>query len=112
MHKIDWIRIRNFRSCENVLLNFESYAPLVGYNNAGKSNILKAVKWFLRPTGLQDKDFTNIEEKILVTAKISGISQELLDSIDDNHSESIRPFINEESLYIRMEQRSPVEPKD
>jgi putative ATP-dependent endonuclease of OLD family len=107
MHKIDWIRIRNFRSCEDVLLNFESYAPLVGYNNAGKSNILKAVKWFLRPTGLQDKDFTNIEGKILVTAKISGISQELLDSIDDNHSESIRPFINEESLYIRMEQRSP-----
>lgn len=107
MHKIDWIRIRNFRSCEDVFLNFESYAPLVGYNNAGKSNILKAVKWFLRPTGLQDKDFTNIEEKILVTAKISGISQELLDSIDDNHSESISPFINEESLYIRMEQKSP-----
>ncbi|WP_024610000.1 AAA family ATPase [Pseudoalteromonas sp. TB64] len=107
MHKIDWIRIRNFRSCEDVFLNFESYAPLVGYNNAGKSNILKAVKWFLRPTGLQEKDFTNTEEKILVTAKISGISKELLDLMDTNHSESITPFINEESLYIRMEQRSP-----
>jgi putative ATP-dependent endonuclease of OLD family len=107
MHKIDWIRIRNFRSCDDVLLKFESYAPLVGYNNAGKSNILKAVKWFLRPTGLNDKDFTNTEEKVLVTAKVSGISQELLDSIDVNHRESISPFINAESLYIKMEQRSP-----
>lgn len=107
MHKIDWIRIRNFRSCDDVLLKFESYAPLVGYNNAGKSNILKAVKWFLRPTGLQDKDFTNTEEKVLVTAKVSGISQELLDSIDENHRESISPFINDESLYIKMEQRAP-----
>lgn len=107
MHKIDWIRIRNFRSCEDVFLNLETYAPLVGYNNAGKSNILKAVKWFLRPTGLQEKDFTNTEEKISVTAKISGISNEILNLMDDNHSESIIPFINDESLYIRMEQRSP-----
>lgn len=102
MHKIDWIRIRNFRSCDDVLLKFESYTPLVGYNNAGKSNILKAVKWFLRPTGLQDKDFTNAEEKVLVTAKVSGISQELLDSLDENHRESINPFINDESLYIKI----------
>lgn len=107
MHKIDWIRIRNFRSCEDVFLNLETYAPLVGYNNAGKSNILKAVKWFLRPTGLQEKDFTNTEEKISVTAKISGISNEILNLMDNNHSESIVPFINDESLYIRMEQRSP-----
>lgn len=107
MHKIDWIRIRNFRSCEDVFLNLETYAPLVGYNNAGKSNILKAVKWFLRPTGLQEKDFTKTEERILVTAKISGINNEILNLMDNNHSESIVPFINEESLYIRMEQRSP-----
>lgn len=107
MHKVDWIRIRNFRSCDDVFLNFESYAPLVGYNNAGKSNILKAIKWFLRPTGLAEKDFTNTAEQVLVTAKISGISQELLDSIDENHRASINPFINNEAFYIRMEQRSP-----
>jgi len=107
MHKIDWLRIRNFRSCEDVLLNLESYSPLVGYNNAGKSNILKAIKWFLRPSGLQDKDFTCVESKVLVTAKISGITPELLAVLNENHRESIRPFISNDALLIRMEQRAP-----
>lgn len=106
MHKIDWIRIRNFRSCSDVIVNLESYSPLVGYNNAGKSNILKAIKWFLRPTGLQEKDFNCIDEKVSVTAKISGISLELLHSLDDNHRTSIEPFISEESFFVKMEQTS------
>lgn len=107
MHKIDWIRIRNFRSCSDISLNLESYAPLVGYNNAGKSNILKAIKWFLRPTGLQDKDFNNTENKVIVSAKISGISNDLLNSLDAKHKASIEPFITDESFFVRMEQETP-----
>ncbi|NGN96986.1 ATP-dependent endonuclease [Grimontia sp. S25] len=107
MHKIDWIRIRNFRSCSDITLNLEPYSPLVGYNNAGKSNILKAIKWFLRPSGLQEKDFNNTEEKVLVSAKISGISSDLLNSLDDNHKASIEPYITDESFFVKMEQRAP-----
>jgi hypothetical protein len=107
VHKIDWIRIRNFRSCSDVRLNLEAYSPLVGYNNAGKSNILKAIQWFLRPTGLQDKDFNDSEEKVIISAKISGISNDLLNSLDGNHKSSIEPFISNESFFVRMEQSEP-----
>ncbi|MCD9537294.1 ATP-dependent nuclease [Photobacterium carnosum] len=107
MHKIDWVRIRNFRSCSDVSLNLEKYSPLVGYNNAGKSNILKAIKWFLRPTGLAEKDFNDKEEKVIITAKISGITDELLNAIDDKHKVNITPYINNESMFVRLEQKSP-----
>lgn len=107
MHKIDWIRTRNFRSCADVSLNLEKYSPLVGYNNAGKSNLLKAIKWFLRPTGLADKDFNDVANEVIVTAKISGISDELLNAIDENHKASISPYIEEESMFVRLVQKSP-----
>lgn len=107
MHKIDWIRVRNFRSCADVSLNLEKYSPLVGYNNAGKSNILKAIKWFLRPTGLSDKDFNDATNEVIVTTKISGISDELLNSIDEKHKASISPYIKEESMFVRLIQKSP-----
>ncbi|NOI54726.1 AAA family ATPase [Vibrio crassostreae] len=107
MHKIDWIRVRNFRSCADVSLNLEKYSPLVGYNNAGKSNLLKAIKWFLRPTGLNEKDFNDVANEVIVTAKVSGISNELLDAIDENHKASISPYIDEESMFVRLVQRSP-----
>ncbi|MDC7242393.1 MAG: AAA family ATPase [Sphaerochaetaceae bacterium] len=107
MHKIDWIRIKNFRSCSDVKVSLEAFSPIVGYNNAGKSNILKAIKWLLRPTGLQEIDFNDKNEKITVTAKISGISIDLLDNIGETHKTNIEPFIIEECLYVRVEQRSP-----
>ncbi|PAR99227.1 ATP-dependent nuclease, partial [Vibrio cholerae] len=107
MHKIDWIRVKNFRSCADVSLHLEKYSPLVGYNNAGKSNLLKAIKWFLRPTGLSEKDFNDVASEVVVTAKISGISNELLDSIDENHKASISPYIESESMFVRLVQQSP-----
>lgn len=47
MQLIQAIKIRGFRSCRNVALNnISDYTVLVGANNAGKSNILKALNMF------------------------------------------------------------------
>lgn len=107
MHKIDWVRIRNFRSCLDTKVLLENYSPLVGPNNAGKSNILKALKWCLRPSGLLDKDFTDPTLKVSVTAKINGVTQQLLDSLEENHRASISPYVRGDAFYIRMEQSTP-----
>ena len=43
MHKITEVAIRNFKSCRETVLKLESFTALVGYNNAGKSNLLKCI---------------------------------------------------------------------
>ena len=44
--KIKSINIHNFRSVENAVFEIDDYALLVGANNAGKSNILTALRIF------------------------------------------------------------------
>ncbi|WP_082970717.1 AAA family ATPase [Morganella psychrotolerans] len=39
--------INNYLSCKNTSFELSPFTPLVGYNNAGKSNILSAIKWLL-----------------------------------------------------------------
>lgn len=107
MHQLDWVRISNFRSCLDTKVFLEKYSPLVGPNNAGKSNILKAIKWCLRPSGLSDKDFADPTLKVTVTAKISGVTSQLLDSLEENHRASISPYVRNNAFYIRMEQSAP-----
>jgi len=52
------IRIENFRSIEDLTVNFENFTALVGANNCGKSTILKAIEIFFEPAPkLSDADF-------------------------------------------------------
>lgn len=52
MHTLAHISISNFRSCKNVALPLGDFTPVVGYNNAGKSNILTAIEWLIDPSAL------------------------------------------------------------
>lgn len=92
-HKIDSIHIKNFRSCKDLRLNLTNFVPLVGYNNAGKSNILSALEWFLKPKILGASDFYNSEEPVEVAGLISGITDEIFELLDDAHRAKILPFV-------------------
>ena len=48
---------------------------MVGYNNAGKTNILESIKWVLKKSTLKLNDFNNPETPVIVTAKIDGITE-------------------------------------
>lgn len=52
MHHLTGIKIRNFRSCATVDLALGDCTPIVGYNNAGKSNIMAAIEWLVAPRAL------------------------------------------------------------
>lgn len=47
MHRLNHARIHNFRSCWDAHLTLGSCTPIVGYNNAGKSNLLDALEWLV-----------------------------------------------------------------
>ena len=103
MHRLSHIVIKNFRACRKVSLPLESYTPLVGQNNTGKSTILQAIDWVLKPTALATKDFFDSGQPVEVVACVEGISDEVLDRIPESrHRKSIAPYCREGRLWIRV----------
>lgn len=107
MHFISSISIKNYKSIIDEDFLLSAYTPLVGYNNAGKSNVLEAIKWLVSKSSLPLGCFNNVDQEIEVTGDIEGINDEILDQIPDNHRNSINPYINDQKLRIRRRQSEP-----
>jgi putative ATP-dependent endonuclease of OLD family len=106
-HIISKIHIQNFKSIINHEFELAKFTPLVGYNNAGKSNILDAIKWVLRKTSLGASSFNDITQPVEMTATIEGITEQILDNIDAAHRARIEPFLDNETLSIKRIQDTP-----
>lgn len=109
-HLIEKIEIRNFKSCNHTTLLLSDYTPLVGYNNAGKSNCLTAINWLLKKKTLDVDFFNDPTQPIIVEADIVGISADLLNQMTTAHQNSITPFLygpNNNKLRIKREQALP-----
>lgn len=106
-HKISNVEIKNYKSSINSELKLSSFTPLVGYNNAGKSNCLSAIQWLLKKSSLPEKDFFDASQSVEVIATIEGVSQSLLDLMPDRQRSSIETYIQNETLKIRRVQESP-----
>jgi putative ATP-dependent endonuclease of the OLD family len=106
-HIISNIQIENFKSIRDQEFEFESFTPLVGYNNAGKSNILQAIKWVLRKSSLGANYFYDTSIPITITAIIEGITEEILENIDQGHRARIEPFLNDGKIVIKRTQEIP-----
>jgi putative ATP-dependent endonuclease of OLD family len=107
MHLLEQITIKNFRSIKEESFTLGTYTALIGYNNAGKTNILSACNWLLLSSSLGENDFLDPRQPVEITGIISGISEELLTKIAANHKESIKPFVKNEKIEIRRIQNKP-----
>lgn len=110
MHKISHLWIENFKSIYNANFIFTDYTPLVGYNNAGKTNILNALEWMIKKSSLSASDFYDREHAVTVIAEISGIDADVLDNIGGNHRQKIEPLVSDGKLMIRRTQLEPGAP--
>lgn len=106
-HLLSKIAIKNFKSIQDETFEMSAFTPLVGYNNAGKSNILESIKWLLRRTSLPDSSFFDITKPIEVEGIISGITIEILNQLPENQRTAIQPFIVNTTLSIKRVQSSP-----
>ncbi|MBS3993639.1 MAG: AAA family ATPase [Bacteroidetes bacterium] len=106
-HILSEITIRNFKSIRNETFELSAFTPLVGYNNAGKSNMLEAIKWLLRKTALTDTSFHNTALPVEMEGVISGITQAILDQLPENQRTSIQPFLIGDTLSIKRVQPQP-----
>lgn len=106
-HKLTYLKIENFKSIKSIELDLENYSPLVGYNNAGKSNILEAIQWVLRKTKLKSSDFNDTVSAVIMTATIDGISEGILNNINSTHRTRIGPYLENDKLKVRRQQLVP-----
>lgn len=106
-HKISQVIVRNYKSIVNAGFLLSSFTPLVGYNNAGKSNCLSAIQWLLRKSSLPESSFYNCAAPVEVEATVEGISDGLLDRMPRTQKTAIERYLHHGKLKVRRLQEEP-----
>ncbi|HTR40143.1 MAG TPA: AAA family ATPase [Pseudomonadales bacterium] len=108
MHRISYAWIENFRACKAVGIQLDDFTPLVGQNNVGKSAILDAIKWLLKPEALSTADFNDVKKPLVATACIEGITAKILEQVpEQKHRTAIEPYCPKGVLWIRATATGP-----
>lgn len=107
MHLISEVSIENYCSIRSGRFPLTAYTPLVGYNNAGKTNVLRALSWLMKKYSLAASDFFDAESPVVVEAVLSGITDGVLATIEEKHRAKIQEFVSGEKLKIRRVQAKP-----
>lgn len=107
MHHISELKIQGFKSISHATFPLSHYTPLVGYNNAGKTNILKALAWIIKKSSLPVEDFYRANQPVSVEAEISGVTEEVLEAVGRAHRGRIEPMVVEGKIRIRRVQERP-----
>jgi putative ATP-dependent endonuclease of OLD family len=102
--RLSEVVINNFCSCEAVAVRLGSYNPIVGYNNSGKSNILRAINWLLRKSVLSNHMFFDANSAVTVEGVIENVNLQLLPL---NQRHAVDTYLNNGSLKFRRRQPSP-----
>lgn len=101
---LEEITINNFCSCKQLTVKLTDFNPIIGYNNSGKSNILRAISWLLKKSVLSEHLFFDSQSPVTVEGKISSVNINLL---PPNQQSQINRFISNGSLTFRRRQDEP-----
>lgn len=107
MHKIKQLHIKNYKSCQETTITLENYTPLVGYNNAGKSNILKCIDALVKGKGQNETSFFDNQKPIEIVALLEGLDENSLLHLNKQQITSLEPYIEAGSLSVRFFQETP-----
>ncbi|MBI4199406.1 MAG: ATP-dependent endonuclease [Chloroflexi bacterium] len=77
MVQIDQLTLKNYRSVKQETFQLNPLTILIGRNNAGKSNILRALKLLIEGSArdVSQNDFFDISAPVEIEATVSGIEQ-------------------------------------
>lgn len=107
MHHVSWLRLENYRSCNEVEIDLWPYTPLVGHNNTGKSNCIRGLNWLLNKKALSVSDFYDPAKSVVAIGKIEGITELLINKLDIKHKKQIEKYISDDVLWIKQVQVDP-----
>jgi putative ATP-dependent endonuclease of the OLD family len=102
--RLSEVVINNFCSCQALRVPLSDFNPIIGYNNSGKSNVLRAIGWLLRKSVLQSHVFNDPALPITVEGRIERVNLQLL---PPNQQSQLTPYVIEGVLKFRRRQDSP-----
>lgn len=95
--KLKWVRIKNYRSCEDVRVDFGPLHALVGANGSGKSSILRALDFLFNPAKgkIDEEAFWNGEtdQTIWVEAVFDALTPAEL------ANEQLKPYLKPDGTF-------------
>lgn len=105
--RLSEITICNLRSINRQTFPLNNMTALIGYNNAGKTNILMGIRWLLSNFSLDVSFFDDSNIPVEVEGHFQGISEAVLNRLGEEKSKEIVPFLAGESLRVKKVQRVP-----
>ncbi|HSQ42130.1 MAG TPA: AAA family ATPase, partial [Fibrobacteraceae bacterium] len=105
--RLQSVTISNLRSIFHETFTLSDFTALIGYNNAGKTNILMACRWLLSHYSLPINYFNDPGQPVEVEGIIEGLAPELLDKMDPEQANLLRPWLHNSRLIILKRQRIP-----
>jgi putative ATP-dependent endonuclease of OLD family len=98
--RLSKLRIQNYRSIiDSGEVRIEALQALVGENNSGKSNCLRALQCFLTSGagGMEAQDFNNPEAPSIIECEFTGLSED--------ETKRLRPYLLGDKVVLRKELR-------
>lgn len=102
--RLSEVTIKNFCSCYELTIPLAGFNPIVGYNNSGKSNILRAINWLLRKAVQPPHMFHAAGEPMWVAGTIENVNLALL---PPNQQAAVAPYLIGGALKVRRIQPLP-----
>lgn len=110
--RLSEITISNLRSIQRQTFPLSGFTALIGYNNAGKTNILMGIRWLLSRFSLDISYFDDPNRPVEVEALFEGITENVLNRLGEEKSSEVVPFLSNGALRIKKVQRVPGEIPD
>jgi len=82
-------------------MDLKNYNVMVGYNNAGKSNVLNALSWLIKGARFSEDSFHDTNQAVWVEGVITGVDQTLLDGLFQPHATALQNYIKNEEIRIK-----------
>ncbi len=103
------ISIRNLRSIRDETFPLSDFTALIGYNNAGKTNILMGIRWLLFRSSLDNSYFDNPNEPVEVEGLFGGITESVLSKLGPEGAKELQPFLKNGKMRVQRFQKLPGE---
>ena len=107
--RLSCITISNLRSIQRETFPLSDFTALIGYNNAGKTNILMGIRWLLARFSLDISYFDDPNNPVEAEGIFEGITEQVLNRLGDEKAAEVIPFLSGTTLRVKKIQRIPGE---
>ncbi len=107
--RLSRITISNLRSIQRETFPLSDFTALIGYNNAGKTNILMGIRWLLAHFSLDISYFDDPNHPVEAEGIFEGITEQVLNRLGDEKAAELMPFLAGTTLRVKKVQRIPGE---